>query len=110
MIPIFAIGNAGLECKTTRLSADYPNVVAVGSTTSGDNLLSFSGKGPSVDGLVKPDITAPGTSITSAWYMGVNSYATASGTSQAAPMSLASWPHVECASRLDVRRRQVGFA
>jgi len=44
-----------------------------------------SSQGPSDDGRVKPDITADGTDLFSAYNTGVSSYSTLSGTSMAAP-------------------------
>ncbi|MBI3588776.1 S8 family serine peptidase [Candidatus Micrarchaeota archaeon] len=63
--------------------------ITVGSTQSGklgttaDAISTFSSRGPTTDGRIKPDLTAPGQPITSAWKDG--GFATASGTSMAAP-------------------------
>ncbi|RYY00772.1 T9SS type A sorting domain-containing protein [bacterium] len=56
--------------------------------TSGDVFVSInmgSSQGPSDDGRVKPDITADGTDLFSAYNTNTTSYATLSGTSMAAP-------------------------
>ena len=82
-------------------------VVTVGSTTSGDGLSYFSSPGPvtwssgsyignyhdypytqgsaTEIGLIKPDVSAPGSSIKSLAYNNNSSYATMSGTSMATP-------------------------
>ncbi|GAB9475688.1 hypothetical protein Gpo141_00012772, partial [Globisporangium polare] len=85
IVPVFANGNGGPACKTANSPGDYKNVIAVGSTTSTDALSSFSSKGPSVGGLVKPEVSAPGSSIRSAWYTSNTAYNTISGTSMATP-------------------------
>lgn len=85
IIPIFAIGNNGPACSTAESPGDSSTVIAVGSTESNDGLSSFSNKGPTIRGLLKPDISAPGGSIRSAWYTSDTAFATLSGTSMATP-------------------------
>ncbi|KAJ0390617.1 hypothetical protein ATCC90586_010401 [Pythium insidiosum] len=60
IIPIFANGNEGPACKTASSPGDNKNVIAVGATDVNDGLGSFSSKGPSVGGLLKPEVSAPG--------------------------------------------------
>ncbi len=57
--------------------AAYDSVIAVSATDSNNNLASFSNVGPKVE------LAAPGVSVFSTWKDGT--YATASGTSMAAP-------------------------
>jgi subtilisin family serine protease len=64
---------------------DHPDVIAVGSTTSEDGLSSFSSVGPSLNGTIKPDISAPGSSINSAFNAADDSYYILSGASMACP-------------------------
>uniref|UniRef100_A0A0P6JBF2 Membrane-bound transcription factor site-1 protease-like protein n=1 Tax=Daphnia magna TaxID=35525 RepID=A0A0P6JBF2_9CRUS len=85
IVPIFANGNEGPKCKTASSPGDDANVIAVGATDSSDGLASFSSKGPSVGGLLKPEVSAPGVSVRSAWNTGVNNYNSISGTSMATP-------------------------
>lgn len=85
IVPVFAIGNSGPACATAQSPGDYANVIGVGSSTSADALSSFSCKGPSLLGPIKPDISAPGSSVYSAWNTGNTAYATASGTSMSTP-------------------------
>ena len=75
-------------------------VVSVGSTTINDALSSFSSKGPVTwqniapfndynfnpgIGLIRPDVTAPGSDILSLAHNNVTGYTTKSGTSMATP-------------------------
>ncbi|TMW69593.1 hypothetical protein Poli38472_001749 [Pythium oligandrum] len=86
IIPIFANGNEGPACTTSSSPGDYENVIAVGATDSSDGLASFSSKGPSkVGGLLKPEVSAPGKDVRSAWNTGATQYNTISGTSMATP-------------------------
>jgi|GEM_PF-1223401 len=57
--------------------------ITVGASDDNDNIASFSSRGPTHDNRTKPDLTAPGVTITST-YLG-NGWYTASGTSQATP-------------------------
>jgi bacillopeptidase F len=65
--------------------ADHPDVIGVGSTTSADALSSFSSVGPAIGGILKPDISAPGSSVNSAYNTNDDAYAVLSGTSMACP-------------------------
>ncbi len=75
-------------------------VVSVGSTTSTDNMSSFSSKGPVTwqnvppfndynyspgQGLIRPDIVAPGSDVLSLLHSNNTGYTSKSGTSMAAP-------------------------
>jgi uncharacterized repeat protein (TIGR01451 family) len=80
-------GNSGSGCSTVSTpAAIYDESFSVGSTTSGDIISSFSSRGPvTIDGSgrLKPDISAPGSSVRSSVPGG--GYATFSGTSMAGP-------------------------
>ncbi|MCQ4208999.1 S8 family serine peptidase [Streptomyces longispororuber] len=82
----FAAGNDGdgKTCSTTRAPGAQDTSYGVGAYNSAGSITSFSGFGPSpVDGSAKPNISAPGEDITSAWPG--SSYNTISGTSMATP-------------------------
>ncbi len=87
IFPVFAAGNTSSNktCGSIASPADYSFVLGVGATNSSDKLASFSRIGPTVDGRMKPDMTAPGASITSSYAGSGLSYGTLNGTSMAAP-------------------------
>ncbi|MGD9345412.1 MAG: S8 family serine peptidase, partial [Candidatus Aminicenantes bacterium] len=83
IFPSFSSGNDGPAPGSVRSPAAYPISFAVGSTDPSDNVSYFTGRGPSpCDGSIKPDISAPGDGIISAYLW---DYAIMSGTSMAAP-------------------------
>ncbi|OGC92285.1 MAG: hypothetical protein A2W25_14835 [candidate division Zixibacteria bacterium RBG_16_53_22] len=64
--------------------ADGDSVIAVGGVDRSGAILSFSSRGPTADGRIKPDFCALGNAVFHANYVG--GYATSSGTSFAAPL------------------------
>lgn len=84
IIPIFSMGNYGPDCGTVKSPGDR-DVIGVGSTTTTDLLSSFSSVGPTPSDTMKPDISAPGSSVTSADYQSDDTYRVMSGTSMACP-------------------------
>ncbi len=83
IIPVFSAGNDGPGCNTVASPGDYPEVLTVGATDSGDGIADFSSRGPSVLGGTKPDLAAPGVGVVSSLPGG--GYGSYSGTSMAAP-------------------------
>ncbi len=88
IFPVVAAGNGGNACSTiSDPPAIYADAFTIGATGRTDDLLaSFSSRGPvTVDGSGrrKPDLTAPGISIRSAYPP--EGYTTMSGTSMATP-------------------------
>jgi subtilisin family serine protease len=86
IFPVFAAGNGNnATCSTVASPGDYSNVVGVGATNKNDEIASFSSIGPSLDGDLKPDISAPGQGIVSTFAGSDTSYGSLQGTSMAAP-------------------------
>jgi subtilisin family serine protease len=91
IFPAFAAGNSGPGKSTIGTPANLPGAYAVGATDAEDRVTSFSSRGPvkvtDKDGkstiVVKPDISAPGHQVLSAYPNG--KYRRASGTSMACP-------------------------
>lgn len=86
IIPLFSNGNSGSACNTANSPADSTaGVLGIGSTTNTNALSSFSSRGPSIHGTIKPDISAPGSNINSAYHTSDTAYAVLSGTSMSCP-------------------------
>jgi len=98
IFPVFAIGNMGPGSGTTCPPGNYPLVIAGGATNLNDSIANFSSRGPAPNqspwndiinwyridwNLIKPDISAPGVSVRSAYYN--NNYYVMTGTSMSAP-------------------------
>lgn len=90
---IVAAGNSG-PSEGTILSPGISNkVITVGAVDDkksidprDDTLAEFSSRGPTSDGLLKPDILAPGVNIESLSNSNKSNYVSLSGTSMATPM------------------------
>jgi subtilisin family serine protease/N-acetylneuraminic acid mutarotase len=88
IFPQFANGNTSPGTAPCGSSSNPGNLVesyAAGAFDINDNLAAFSNRGPSAwdTGLIKPNLSAPGVGIRSAWNDG--GYNTISGTSMASP-------------------------
>lgn len=97
-----AAGNDGPYPGTIATPGIHPGVITVGACTrsllpgpDGDVVADFSSRGPTIDGLSKPDLVAPGVEITSCNAPGStiarrqrnnSPYITLSGTSMATPV------------------------
>lgn len=91
---VIAAGNSGPGGSTVGYPAGAFNVIAVGNVNdmntvsrTDDVLASSSSRGPTLDGRIKPDISAPGTGIMSAnnkWET-QDDFISLSGTSMATP-------------------------
>jgi serine protease AprX len=96
-IVVAAAGNSGDEPGTVGAPGAAAQVITVGACadrsapagspnhSDGIYLAPFSSRGPTLDNRIKPDICAPGHSITAAKSGTINAYATFSGTSMATP-------------------------
>ncbi len=80
---VVSAGNEGPACDTVDAPpANYDASFSVGATTEAGDIVGFSSRGPA-DGLIKPDIAAPGQQVRSSVTGG--DYGTAGGTSMAGP-------------------------
>lgn len=63
LLVITAAGNGGPAYRTLVTPADADSGLAVGAEDSLGTLASFSSRGPTADGRLKPDLTAPGVAV-----------------------------------------------
>ncbi|MFJ7072181.1 S8 family peptidase [Streptomyces sp. NPDC098781] len=87
---VVAAGNSGDQPRTIWSPGSAPAALTVGAVDKQDGIAEFSSRGPNVDGVSKPDITAPGVDITAALTtQGAeppsDDYVSMSGTSMATP-------------------------
>jgi hypothetical protein len=86
MIICNSAGNSGDEpWHYIGVPADAPGIIAVGATNPRGKSASFSSTGPTADGRIKPDLSAPGESVITAGVSGTN-LGMSNGTSLASPM------------------------
>jgi len=96
-----AAGNDGPDTKTINSPGIHPKIITVGAVNDRNNnmqIADFSSRGPTVDGLRKPDVLAPGVNIVSLRAPGSTTdnsnkhsrvdahYTSLSGTSMATPI------------------------
>lgn len=67
--------------------ADGPNVITVGAVSASGNLAGFSGRGPTADGRIKPDVLALGVGAYVAQPRTENVYTFVNGTSFSCPLT-----------------------
>jgi serine protease AprX len=92
VVMCIAAGNAGPGASTVGSPGCAKKVITIGATNDSDQVTSFSSRGPTSDGRVKPDVCFPGYQIVAARASGTsmgtpvnNYYTSASGTSMATP-------------------------
>ncbi|GHG04268.1 hypothetical protein GCM10017783_16060 [Deinococcus piscis] len=92
IVPVFAIGNYGPTAGSTGSPGNLPEAIGVGAVDASGQVASFSSRGPAIWNIggqnvqvTKPDIAAPGVTITSAFPGG--GYGAMSGSSQASPIA-----------------------
>lgn len=92
-VSVVAAGNAGPSSGSVGNPAVAKNVITVGACYNGasENLASFSSRGPTDDGVMKPDIVAPGVDVYSAKSDGIRDsynggYQPMQGTSMSTPI------------------------
>jgi serine protease AprX len=74
-------GTAGLIAP-----ADGDSVLAIGAVDRSGVIASFSSRGPTADGRIKPDLVAMGVGVQSVAYGDTSAYARYNGTSYSAPL------------------------
>jgi serine protease AprX len=89
LVVVVAAGNEGPGKCTIGSPGAATGAVTVGAmadtTAGGFALASFSSRGATADGRVKPDLVAPGVAVTSAQTGTTNGYVSYDGTSMATP-------------------------
>jgi subtilisin family serine protease len=88
VLVVTAAGNSGPGARSLWTPADGDSVLAVGAEDSLGALASFSSRGPTADGRIKPDFTAPGVDVCAA--TGGGAVRRLNGTSFATPLLAAS--------------------
>lgn len=93
LVVVVAAGNSGPSKGTILSPGTNRNVITVGAVddkrtvdTSDDTIADFSSRGPTLDGIKKPDLVAPGVNINSLSSNKLDSYVPLSGTSMATPL------------------------
>ena len=85
----YTVGSPGAAAGaiTVGAVADWSAAPGAPNHSDGVYVASFSSRGPTMDGRTKPDVVAPGVSVTAAKQGTVAGYATYSGTSMATPFT-----------------------
>lgn len=85
----YTVGSPGAAAGaiTVGAVADWSAAPGAPNHSDGVYLAYFSSRGPTMDGRMKPDVVAPGVSITAAARGTTSGYATYSGTSMATPFT-----------------------
>ncbi len=87
IIVVTAMGNYGAGGDTTLIApADGDSVIAVGAVDRSGYIASFSSRGPTADGRIKPDLVALGVGTHTVQYSTYDSYAQGTGTSMSTPL------------------------
>ncbi len=81
-----AMGNSGPSASTLIAPADAHDILSVGAVDVAGNVASFSSRGPTADGRIKPDVSARGVSTWSASSNSDAAFTSASGTSLSTPL------------------------
>ena len=84
VLVVVAAGNEGPGPRSIDTPADADSAIAVGATDSLRRIATFSSRGPTADGRIKPDVSAPGVAVVMA--RGDSGTIRGSGTSFATPL------------------------
>ena len=81
-----AMGNEGGGTGSLWSPADAESILAVGAVSDQNFIAAFSGRGPTADGRIKPEVVAQGQAVQWAVAGDPTGYALASGTSLSTPL------------------------
>ncbi|MBE0573082.1 MAG: S8 family serine peptidase [Ignavibacteriaceae bacterium] len=103
VVTISSAGNEGNSSwRYITAPADGINTLAIGAVNNNNEVASFSSRGPSYDGRIKPEVVTQGVGVYCAAAGNFTGYLTASGTSVAAPIAsgisallLSAYPHLK---------------
>jgi len=84
LLLIQGIGNSGPDPGSLLAPSDSPGILSVGAVDRAGEVAYFSGRGPTADGRIKPELVAPGVDLASL-DAGESGVSARSGTSLAAP-------------------------
>ena len=88
ILVVTAAGNDGPFSRTLSTPADADSVLTIGAEDSLGTIAIFSSRGPTADGRIKPDFTAPGVAV--CVLTGIDHVGREDGTSFATPLLAAS--------------------
>ncbi len=88
ILVVTAAANDGPASRSIETPADGHSVLAIGAEDSSGVIAPFSSRGPTADGRIKPDFTAPGVAV--CVLTGVGQVRRENGTSFATPLIAAS--------------------
>lgn len=86
IVVCISAGNYGPSASTLLAPADADSILAVGAVYNTEIITSFSSRGPTYDGRIKPEVCAQGSSCWGAIATTTSSYGYISGTSFACPL------------------------
>ena len=81
-----SMGNSGPGASTLAAPADADSIISVGAVDASGTIASFSSRGPTADGRMKPELCARGVSTSCATSSTTTSFGSASGTSLSCPL------------------------
>jgi len=87
MLIVNSAGNSGPSPSTLGAPADADSIMTIGAVNSSGTIASFSSRGPTADGRIKPEVCAQGVSDVLASSSGDFSFTTGSGTSFSCPLT-----------------------